>query len=79
MADKEPKPVTLVTVDPFKHAGTHYAVGDIVPNVEADLALELTGAGRTRLATDDDIAAAKARAAAEAKAAKAKAADGAAS
>ena len=55
MADKAPKTVNLVTVDPFKHAGEHFAVGQVLANVEAELALELTGAGRTRLATEEDL------------------------
>lgn len=59
MADKTPKTVNLVTCDPFKHDGRHYAVGDVLSGVDAELALELTGAGRTRLASDDDMAAAK--------------------
>ena len=54
-----PKTVNLVTVTAFKHAEKHHAVGDVLINVEADLALELTGAGRTRLASEDDLAAGK--------------------
>ena len=59
MADKAPKTVNLVTVDPFKHAGQHFAVGQVLNDVDSELALELTGAGRTRLATEEDLAAAK--------------------
>lgn len=59
MADKTPKTVNLVTTNPFKHEGEHYAVGHVLMGVEAELALELTGAGRTKLATEEDIAAAK--------------------
>lgn len=63
MADKAPKTVNLVTVDPFKHAGQHFAVGQVLTNVESELALELTGAGRTRLATEEDLAVASKKAA----------------
>ena len=59
MADKAPKTVNLVTVDPFKHNGKHFAVGEVLTAVESELALELTGAGRTRLATEEDMATAK--------------------
>lgn len=59
MAKTESKPVDLYTVDPFKHDGKHFAVGDLLLGVEAELAKELTGAGRTRLATAEDVAAAK--------------------
>lgn len=56
--DKEPKPVALITTNPFKHDGDHYAVGDVLLNVPYELAVELTGAGRTRLATEAEAAAA---------------------
>lgn len=58
MADKQPKPVTLVTIDPFKYNDRHYAKGDILKDVEPEMAMDLTGAGRTALATEDDIKAA---------------------
>lgn len=67
----QPKTVNLYAINPFKHDGEHFAVGDVLFNVEAELAKELTGANRTRLATDEDV---KAFEAAKAKAAKAKAA-----
>ena len=70
MADKAPKTVNLVTLNPFKMEGQHYAVGEVLMNVETELALELTGAGRTRMASEEDIAAA-AKAAKAAKAEKA--------
>lgn len=54
----DPKPVTLIVVNACKIDGKHVAVGEILTDVEFDLACELTGAGRTRLATDDDLAAA---------------------
>ena len=56
MAD--PKSVTLFAVTAFKIEGEHVAQGSIVKNVEAELAKELAGAGRARMATDDDVAAA---------------------
>ena len=56
----EGKPVDLVTLNGFKHDGIHYAVGDKLTAVPAALALELTGAGRTRLATEADAAPEKA-------------------
>ena len=56
----EPKPVTLVCTNAFKHADRHYGIGEILEGVEYELATDLTGAGRTRLATDEDIAAAAA-------------------
>lgn len=59
MADKAPKTVNLVTTNAFKHDGKHYAVGDLLTNVDAELALDLTGSARTRLATEDDLAAVK--------------------
>lgn len=59
MAKSEPKPVNLVCINACKVDGEHIAAGELLMNVEAELAMELTGAGRTRLATDDDIAAAK--------------------
>jgi hypothetical protein len=54
------KSVTLVVIDACKVAGRHVSVGDILPDVPLDLALELTGAGRTRRATDEDLSKAKA-------------------
>lgn len=54
MAD--PKPVTLIVIDPCKIDGKHVAVGEILRDVEPDLAKELTGAGRTRLATTEEAA-----------------------
>jgi|CXWL01.1.fsa_nt_gi hypothetical protein len=57
----EPKKVNLVVIDAVKVDGVHYAVGDVLTAVEPDLAKELTGAGRTRLATEADVAPKKAR------------------
>ncbi|MCX8003418.1 MAG: hypothetical protein N2688_00430 [Burkholderiaceae bacterium] len=62
-----PKNVNLIVIDAVKIDGEHYAVGDVLTNVEPELAKELTGAGRTRLATEDEVARAtkKRRASAE--------------
>jgi hypothetical protein len=68
MADKTPKTCNLITVNPFKYDGKHYAVGEVLMNVDAELALELTGAGRTELATEERLAEAKKAAKAAAKA-----------
>lgn len=54
----QPKNVNLVATSAFKHDGEHIAVGAIVKNVDAELAKELAGQGRARLATDEDLAAA---------------------
>lgn len=58
MANPNGKPVSLFAVSAFKHDGQHFAVGDVVNDVEPELAKELTGAGRTRLATAEEVAAA---------------------
>lgn len=58
MAEKA-KPVDLMTIDPFKLEGDHIAKGTVLFGVESELAKELTGAGRTRLATDTEVADAK--------------------
>lgn len=50
------KPVDLVCIAPFKHDGRHFAVGEVLQGCEAELAKELTGAGRTRLAKAEDLA-----------------------
>lgn len=55
----EAKPVTLIVIDSCKIAGRHVSRGEILPDTPADLARELTGAGRTRLATEADLAKAK--------------------
>ena len=68
---QQPKTVTLFATTAFKIDGEHVAQGTVLKDVEAELAKELAGAGRARLATDEDIAAAKAAAEAAAKAAKA--------
>lgn len=59
MSKSEGKPVTLICIDSCKIDGRHVARGEILPDVEPDLAKELTGAGRTRLAAPEEIAAAR--------------------
>jgi hypothetical protein len=54
----EPKKVALYTISPFKHDGKHVALDTVVQDVEPELAKELAGAGRTRLATPEEVAAA---------------------
>ena len=58
MANNQPKPVTLFAVTGFKIEGEHVTQGSIVKDVEPELAKELAGQGRARLATEADIAAA---------------------
>ena len=58
MNKPEGKPVTLYTINAFKLEGDHVAVGTVLKDVEPELAKELTGAGRTRLATAEEVAAA---------------------
>lgn len=65
MAQKS-KTVTLFATTAFKLDGEHVAQGTILKDVEAELAKELAGAGRARLATPEDLAAAKKPAKAEA-------------
>jgi hypothetical protein len=55
MSNDNAKPVTLVTINPFKHEGKHYAEGEVLRDCDPELAKELTGAGRTRLATEEDL------------------------
>jgi hypothetical protein len=54
----DPKTVNLLVINACKVEGQHIAVGEILTDVEAELAMELTGAGRTRVATDEEIKAA---------------------
>ena len=44
------KPVNLIVIDAFKMEGDHVPRGALLRAVDAELAKELTGAGRTRLA-----------------------------
>lgn len=52
MAEKN---VPLYITDAVKIDGAHYAVGDVIPDVHPELAKELAGAGRARLATEEDM------------------------
>lgn len=63
--DKQEKTAHIVITDAVKIDGQHHAVGEVLENVDASLAKELAGAGRARLATDEEVAAA-AKAAAKA-------------
>jgi len=61
------KAVTVIATTAFKLGGVHQEPGTLLRDVEPDMAKELAGAGRVRLATEADIAAAdKAAKAAEA-------------
>lgn len=62
----QPKNVNLYVIDAVKVEGEHYGVGEVLIDVEPELAKELTGAGRTRLAADDEVAKAKKKARVEA-------------
>lgn len=63
----EPKKVDLIVIDAVKVDGKHFAVGDVLKDCDPELAKELTAAGRTRLATPEEVAAAtKAKKAVEA-------------
>jgi hypothetical protein len=62
----EGTPVPLMTITAFKHDGKHYAVGDVLQDVEPELAKELAGAGRVRLASAEEAAGKKAAKKAEA-------------
>lgn len=52
----EQKNVSIYITDAVKIEGAHHAVGEVLHNVEPELAKELAGAGRCRLATDEDSA-----------------------
>lgn len=54
-----PKSVNLYITDPCKIDGEHIPQGAILQDVAFELANDLVGAGKARLATDDDLAAAK--------------------
>jgi hypothetical protein len=59
----QPKTVTLYATSAFKIDGEHVAAGTILKDVESELAKELAGQGRARLATPEDLAGAKKQAA----------------
>lgn len=54
----QPKPVDLITTVGVKIEGEHVDAGTMLPAVEFELAMDIVGAGRARLASDEDIAAA---------------------
>lgn len=62
------KTVNLYAITPFKLDGEHVAVGTVIEGVESERAKELTGAGRTRLASAEEAAPKRAKAEAAAKA-----------
>lgn len=64
----QPKPVDLMTTEGVKIEGEHVEAGTLLSAVDFELAMDIVGAGRARLANDDDRAAA-AKAAKAAKAA----------
>lgn len=67
---KDGKPVHVVAVEHTNINGQQVEAGTVIRDCPADLAMELAGSGRVRLATDADIAteaAAKAKAARTAK------------
>ena len=65
--DEKAKPVSITITDAVKIDGKHKAVGDVLIDFDGELAKELAGAGRARLATAEEIAK---QAKADAKAAK---------
>jgi hypothetical protein len=58
MSTENPKQISIVITDAVKFDGQHRAVGEVLKNIDYPAAAELVGAGRARLATDEDIAAA---------------------
>lgn len=63
--DQETKPVDVITFEAFRHEGQHIEVGTLIKQMPAELAMELTGIGRVRAATKENVAAARAAAAAK--------------
>jgi hypothetical protein len=55
----EGKPVTLFVTENTAIDGEHVAKGTILDDVPPDLAIQLAGAGKVRLATKEDSAASK--------------------
>jgi len=53
------KTADLYITDAVKIDGEHHAQGEIICDVEAELAKELAGQGRARLATEAEVAAAR--------------------
>ena len=56
--DKQPKTVNIIITDAVKIDGKHHAIGEVLTDMEAELAKELAGSGRARLATAEEVAAA---------------------
>lgn len=67
-AQQDGKPVDVIAIESFKNEGEHVERGTVLKQMPADLAMELAGAGKVRLATKDAMdeikSAIKARAAA---------------
>jgi len=57
--DKQPKPVDIYITDAVKIDGEHFATGEVLLQFDPELAKELAGAGRARLATEEEVAKAK--------------------
>lgn len=55
--DKQGKPVDVLCTSPFKHDGQHIENGQVITGMDSELAKELAGNGRVRLAKAEDIAA----------------------
>lgn len=52
--DKQPKPVDMLIIHGIKIDGVHYDADTIVEGMKPELAIELGGQGRARLATAED-------------------------
>ena len=63
--NKDGKPVTIVITAHTYVAGDLKLQGAVLKDVPADLAMELASCGKARIATKDDLSAAKASAAKE--------------
>ena len=59
MSTEEPKNVDLIITDAVKFQGKHRAVGEVLKDLPWAEASELVGAGRARLFTEEEAAAAK--------------------
>ncbi len=53
--NKDGKPVDIVLTENTGIEGTHHAAGTVLKQVEADLAMELCGQGKARLAQEADL------------------------
>lgn len=62
-----PKPVDVIAATAFKLDGEHIPVGQLIRGMDGELAKELAGQARVRMATDEELAA-DAKASAKAKA-----------